>query len=248
MINVQSPYIVQFFGASLSGKMTMVMEYCELGSLFHVLRSTEHNIGWELGIDMLLNVVRGISMLHEHTPTILHRDLKTLNVLVTHDYQCRVADFGLSRFDVTAAAATLQKCRGTYPYIAPEVYHGQGFGPESDIYSFSIIIWEFATRIVTGTYQKPYSEYKHIRMEVQILVQAAKKDLRPTVVAGTPDSLGNLIRASYQPERERRPLAPATITCLEAIKEEYLANKEAWDSVAQPIKPVEQEKKKRVKS
>jgi len=245
MINVRSPNIVQFFGATLKEKMTMVMEFCEFGSLYHVLRSSEHNFGWARSIDMLSQIVNGIKVLHDHRPSILHRDLKTLNVLVTHDYECRVADFGLSRFDVSAAAATLQKCRGTYPYIAPEVYHGKGFGPESDIYSFSIIIWEMATRVMTGQYMKPFGEHKHIKMEVQILVQAAKLGLRPSVIEGTPASLKTLITDSYSADREKRPLAPETIARLEAIKAEYEANKEAWDALAKPMKVVEEEKPKR---
>ena len=62
-----------------------------------------------------------------------------------------------------------------------KVYGGKGFLPQSDVYSIAIMIWEFVVRILTGQYQKPYSEYKHIRMEVQILVQAAKLKLRPTI-------------------------------------------------------------------
>lgn len=114
---------------------------------------------------------------------------------MTQDYHCRIADFGLSRFDVSANDVTMKKCRGTYAYISPEVlyhffishsfiaqvYGGKGFVPQSDVYSISIMIWEFVSRILSGEYEKPYSEYKHIRMEVQILVQAAKLNLRPTV-------------------------------------------------------------------
>lgn len=75
----------------------------------------------------------------------------------------------------------MKKCRGTYAYISPEVYGGKGFIPQSDVYSISIMIWEFVARILSGEYEKPYSEYKHIRMEVQILVQAAKLNLRPSI-------------------------------------------------------------------
>lgn len=191
----------------------MVMEYCERGSLYHVLRNPECIIGWDRALDMLEEIVKGIKVLHDHKPAIMHRDLKvgilipfyfsrafpeflfallalltflqTLNVLVTGDYHCRIADFGLSRFDVSANDVTMKKCRGTYAYISPEVYGGKGFVPQSDVYSISIMIWEFVSRILSGDYEKPYSEYKYIRMEVQILVQAAKLKLRPTIKVGS---------------------------------------------------------------
>jgi ankyrin repeat protein/tRNA A-37 threonylcarbamoyl transferase component Bud32 len=113
MVNVQSPYLVEFFGATLKEKLSMVMELCDRGSLYKVLRDPG-SIGWDLGLAMLSDVANGISVLHHHNPIIVHRDLKTLNVLVTKDWKCKVADFGLSRFQVDENAPTLHKCRGTY--------------------------------------------------------------------------------------------------------------------------------------
>lgn len=57
-------------------KLTMVMEYCERGSLYHVLRNPECLIGWERALDMLEEIVKGIKVLHDHKPAIMHRDLK----------------------------------------------------------------------------------------------------------------------------------------------------------------------------
>lgn len=62
-----------------------------------------------------------------------------------------------------------------------QVYGGKGFLPQSDVYSISIMVWEFVARILGGEYEKPYSEYPHIKMEVQILVQAARLNLRPKI-------------------------------------------------------------------
>eukprot|EP01126_Amoeba_proteus_P034459 TRINITY_DN3434_c0_g1_i2.p1 TRINITY_DN3434_c0_g1~~TRINITY_DN3434_c0_g1_i2.p1 ORF type:complete len:772 (-),score=154.55 TRINITY_DN3434_c0_g1_i2:123-2318(-) len=244
MINVQSPYIVQFYGASLAEKLTMVMEFCERGSLFDVLKNPECPIGWERAFQMLEEITSGIQVLHDHKPAIMHRDLKTLNILVAHDYSCRVADFGLSRFNVSTNVVTLKKCRGTYAYIAPEVYSGKGFIPQSDVYSISIMFWEFVTRILKGEYEKPFSEYKHIRMDIQILVQAAKNNLRPTVKEGTPASLAQLIKDCWQVEQTKRPVTGELLSRLREIRAEYNANKTQWDTLAAPMKPVQPKTKK----
>jgi hypothetical protein len=61
------------------------------------------------------------------------------------------------------------------------VYEGKGYRPESDVYSIAIMIWEFVARILGGEYEKPYSEYPHIKMEIQILIQACKLGLRPKI-------------------------------------------------------------------
>lgn len=67
---------------------------------------------WPLGIRMFREITTGIKVLHDSTPSLFHRDLKSLNVLVTSDLHCRVADFGLSRFVVDENTITLGKCRG----------------------------------------------------------------------------------------------------------------------------------------
>jgi receptor-interacting serine/threonine-protein kinase 2 len=61
---------------------------------------------------MMREITTGIKVLHDSTPSLFHRDLKSLNILVTNDLHCRVADFGLSRFVVDENTITLNKCRG----------------------------------------------------------------------------------------------------------------------------------------
>jgi serine/threonine protein kinase len=120
-LKVQSPHIVHFFGATTKNKLCMVMEFCEKGSLYNLLQDENVYIDWDIAFKMLEEICLGILALHNHTPSILHRDLKTLNVLVTSDLRCKLCDFGLSRFDTASSAQTLIKWRGTYDFIAPEV-------------------------------------------------------------------------------------------------------------------------------
>jgi serine/threonine protein kinase len=124
MSSVHHPNIVHFYGASFKPKLCMVMEYCARNSLFNCLKDETIDIGWDRAIQLMKETTLGINALHTNEPMIMHRDLKSLNLLVTDDWKIKVADFGLSRFDTAEALETLKQMRGTFAYCAPESYFG----------------------------------------------------------------------------------------------------------------------------
>jgi serine/threonine protein kinase len=81
MKEVKSPYMIQLYGVSLR-PLSMIMEYCSRGSLYHVLNDKTLDIGWERGLGFALNMAQGINVLHTWKIPIVHRDLKSLNLLV----------------------------------------------------------------------------------------------------------------------------------------------------------------------
>jgi serine/threonine protein kinase len=98
---------------------------------------------------------------------------RTPNLLIDKDWNIKLCDFGLSRF-VTGNekdGGTLAKFRGTYCYMATEIYFKDQYSVRSDIYSLGIVLWEMLHKCMTGKYEKPYSEYKFIRYDIQIPVQ-----------------------------------------------------------------------------
>lgn len=237
MCAVHHPNIVQFFGASFKPKLCMVMEYCARGSLYHVLRDDTLEINWERAISLMIQTTEGLHALHTNTPQIMHRDLKSLNLLVTDDWQVKVADFGLSRFDTAEALETLKQMRGTFAYCAPESYNGAKYTIKSDIYSTGIIFWEVVNRVMKGVYEQPYSEYKNIQFDFQIIIQASKDNLRPTLSPSTPASIQNVIKACVRPENEERPNGLELLALLQAAKADYQANKNQWDALMRSVAP-----------
>jgi len=232
MSSVHSPHVVQFYGGCLQPKICLVMEYCSHGSLYHLFQRKELDFNWTLFFRLALETVEGVLALHNHTPTIVHRDLKSLNLLVNSDYSVKVCDFGLSRVVQSSQdESTLGKLRGTYAYSAPEVYKGEKYSSKADVFSLGIILWEGIARVFTGEYQRPYKEYNY-RIDFQIIIQSAKHGVRPKLGLDiTPDSLRTLITRCWNPLPGERPETAEVLHLLQEIKKEYEANKEAWDGL-----------------
>jgi serine/threonine protein kinase len=119
------------------------------------------DIGWNRMLKWCVQFTRALVRLHNAVPQILHRDFKSLNLLVARDWTLRMADFGLSRFNVKDSLETLSHTVGTATHMAPEVFPNedgsiQPYTDRGDIYSAGIVFWELATRCVSGAYAKPW--------------------------------------------------------------------------------------------
>ncbi|KAI3968754.1 hypothetical protein MKX01_028904 [Papaver californicum] len=88
---------------------------------------------------------RGINYLHNCDPPVVHRDLKSSNLLVDKNWTVKVGDFGLSRLK-HATYLTTKTGKGTPQWMAPEVIRNDPSDEKSDVYSFGVILWEIATR------------------------------------------------------------------------------------------------------
>lgn len=230
LVSIVSPYIIKFIGACLADKLCMVMEFCSRGSLYDVLRKPEFVMTWDHFFKFAIDTASGLAVLHKTEQGILHRDMKTLNLLVDENYNCKLCDFGLSRFNTGSNVATLSKCRGTYAYIAPEVYNCEKFTTKSDIYSVAIILWEMVHRLIMGKYLRPFQEFNNIKFDFQILIQACKMKLRPTLPAKTPPPIAEVIKKCWHEDRNVRLEAADLTSCLKAIKLEYESNRAKWEN------------------
>ncbi|OQR86446.1 protein kinase [Achlya hypogyna] len=95
------------------------------------------------------DVADALSFLHSFQPTIIHRDLKSKNVLLSATWEAKLSDFGISR--VTSNEETMTSNIGTVAWIAPEVLTGGHYSEKADIYSFGVFLSEM------DTLESPYS-------------------------------------------------------------------------------------------
>lgn len=230
MQRVQSPHVVRLFGITTEPSICIVLEFCHKGSLYDVL-CTDMRLNWAQCFEWFREIALGTLALHASDPPIVHRDLKTLNLLVDDTDRLKVADFGLSRLNEGSAdqLATLQRMRGTYIYCAPEIYFGLAYTPLSDVYSIGLIFWELVVKCVTGQYQRPFGEYPAVSFGFQVVIMASRRGTRPTVPA-CPKVMQTLLTTLWSADPSKRPSCLQLISMIDEVEQEYQAHKDAWDA------------------
>ncbi|XP_042517374.1 calcium/calmodulin-regulated receptor-like kinase 1 [Macadamia integrifolia] len=124
------------------GQHMLVYVYMSNGSLASHLYSSKYEpLCWDLRVCIALDVARGLEYLHDGaTPPVVHRDIKSSNILLDQSMKARVADFGLSREEMVIPHAS--NIRGTFGYLDPEYISTRAFTKKSDIYSFGVLLFE----------------------------------------------------------------------------------------------------------
>ncbi|KAF8101829.1 hypothetical protein N665_0201s0142 [Sinapis alba] len=135
--------LVQFLGyCQEEGRNMLVYEFMHNGTLKEHLYG-ERRISWIKRLEIAEDAARGIEYLHTGcVPTIIHRDLKTSNILLDKHTRAKVSDFGLSKFAVDGTSHVSSIVRGTVGYLDPEYYISQQLTEKSDVYSFGVILLE----------------------------------------------------------------------------------------------------------
>nr|AMM42843.1 LRR-RLK [Vernicia fordii] len=139
--------LVQFLGfCQDDGRSMLVYEFMHHGTLKeHLYGPLTHgrNINWIKRLEIAEDAAKGIEYLHTGcVPAIIHRDLKTSNILLDKHMRAKVSDFGLSKLAVDGVSHVSSIVRGTVGYLDPEYYISQQLTDKSDVYSFGVILLE----------------------------------------------------------------------------------------------------------
>jgi len=152
-------------------------------------------------LKMMTQIAQGLNYLHLSNPKIIHRDLKTQNILVDSSDNIQIADFGISRvIDNTMTGFT-----GTVSYMAPEVVSGQGhYSEKVDVYSYAIIAWELFTGDIPFKGMLP--------IQIAYRISQGERLLVPT---SCPTALLQLFNSCWQQTAEKRPSFTQVLNYLE---------------------------------
>ncbi|TVU33168.1 hypothetical protein EJB05_24954 [Eragrostis curvula] len=131
----------------------LVYEYMENGSLDRWLHRRESLVGapepmdWATRLGVAIDAARGLSyMHHECAQPIMHRDVKSSNILLDPGFRAKIADFGLARILVKSGEPeSVSVAGGTFGYMAPECGRGAKVNEKVDVYSFGVVLLELAT-------------------------------------------------------------------------------------------------------
>lgn len=206
MNSIRHPHVLSLMGISpYPPEVCIIMEYMSHGSLFEVIKDKKIPLSWELKKRIASDAAKGMNFLHHHEPIIIHRDLKTQNLLLDDGWRVKVADFGLSRIIEEKVSTTMTIC-GTPCWTAPEVLRNQKYSIKADIYSFGICLWELSTR------KSPYQGMS----SYQVMFEVASKNLRPPV-DDIPAPWRNLMIACWSENPDERPEFDEIIKQIELI-------------------------------
>ncbi|KAH0794610.1 TKL family protein kinase [Histomonas meleagridis] len=191
LATAQHPTLLKFIGATDTPPYCILTEWMPGNSVYHDLHKY-HKLNETQRTFVCFDVARGMKFLHSRQ--IIHRDLKTLNILIDKDGFSRICDFGASR--TVGQGDLLTKNIGTPHWMAPELLEsGQNYDNKIDVYAYAITCWEILTA------QLPYQGLDPTQIIAQVLVQ----NMRPPIPDNCPEAFKDLITACWDRDPKRRP-------------------------------------------
>lgn len=217
--------LVAFLGvASLERPFRIITEFCAGGCLFELLHNCDHiELQWSQQLKMSVDVASAMEYLHACEPQIIHRDLKSLNLLLSlpvlgpHDVPLvKVSDFGLSRMKDAGAEADWGKmtiAAGTCHWMAPEVFSGGEYNEKVDIYSYAMILFEIICREIPFEDEEPAAVGR-------LTMQGQRPDLE-AVPPDCPQGLSELMIHCWDADPRSRPGFPFIMQTLQQIMQQH---------------------------
>lgn len=207
MRKIRHKNVVQFIGAcTRQPNLCIVTEFMSKGSLYDFLHKHNGVFKLPLLLKAALDVSKGMNYLHQNN--IIHRDLKTANLLMDENEVVKVADFGVARVQAQTGVMTAET--GTYRWMAPEVIEHKPYDHRADIFSFGIVLWE----LLTG--ELPYA----LLTPLQAAVGVVQKGLRPTIPKNTHPKLADLLERCWLKNSAQRPSFSEITDILQNIAKE----------------------------
>ncbi|KAJ7010247.1 leucine-rich repeat receptor-like serine/threonine-protein kinase BAM3 [Populus alba x Populus x berolinensis] len=157
----------------------LVYEYMPNGSLGEVLHGKRGGfLKWDTRVKIAIEAAKGLCYLHHDcSPLIIHRDVKSNNILLSSDFEAHVADFGLAKFlQDTGASECMSAIAGSYGYIAPEYAYTLKVDEKSDVYSFGVVLLE----LITG--RRPVGDFGEEGLDIVQWTKTQTKSSKEGVV------------------------------------------------------------------
>lgn len=201
---LRHPNILSLYGVCVEpGEYCIVIALMTKGSLDRLLHSTEA-LPWTLRLSIAINITEGLYYLHENS--IIHCDLKSLNVLLDDHHNACLADFGLSKIKTESnlIGSSVPQARGTTCWMAPELFeYGSRSTVLSDIYALGMVLWELASR------KYPFED--ETQANDATIIHWVTSSAREKIPEGTPVGYAKLLTDCWAQRQEDRPTSAGVV-------------------------------------
>ncbi|XP_060204843.1 serine/threonine/tyrosine-protein kinase HT1-like [Lycium barbarum] len=222
LLRLKHPNIITFIAACKKPPVfCIITEYLPGGSLRKYLHQQEpYSVPLNIVVKLALDIAHGMQYLHAEG--ILHRDLKSENLLLDGDMCVKVADFGISCLESQCGSA--KGFTGTYRWMAPEMIKEKNHTKKVDVYSFGIVLWELLTALTPFDDMTPE----------QAAFAVCQKKARPPIPAACPVAVRKLIKRCWANNPHKRPHFEEIVTVLESYAEALEQDPDFFQSYEPP--------------
>ncbi|KAJ7960659.1 Kinase family protein [Quillaja saponaria] len=227
--HVRHKNLVRLLGYCIEGvHRLLVYEYVNNGNLEQWLHGAMRQHGtltWEARMKVILGTAKALAYLHEAIePKVVHRDIKSSNILIDDEFNSKVSDFGLAKLLDSGESHITTRVMGTFGYVAPEYANTGLLNEKSDIYSFGVLLLEVVTGRDPVDYGRPANEVNLVEwLKMMVGTRRAEEVVDPNLeVKPTTRALKRALLVALRcvdPDSEKRPKMSQVVRMLEA--EEY---------------------------
>ncbi|KAH6805430.1 proline-rich extensin-like receptor kinase 10 [Perilla frutescens var. frutescens] len=168
-------HLVSLVGYCINeNRRLLVYDYVPNDNLyFHLHGEGRPVLNWAVRVKIALGAARGIAYLHEDChPRIIHRDIKSSNILLDSNFEAQVSDFGLAKLALDSNSHVTTRVMGTFGYMAPEYASSGKLTERSDVYSFGVVLLELITGRKPVDKSQPLGEESLVEWARPLLSQA----------------------------------------------------------------------------
>ncbi|KAE9614303.1 hypothetical protein Lal_00016639 [Lupinus albus] len=234
---VRHKNLVRLLGYCAEGAHRMlVYEYVDNGNLEQWLHGdvgASSPLTWEIRMNIILGTAKGLTYLHEGLePKVVHRDIKSGNILIDRQWNSKVSDFGLAKLLDSDSSYITTRVMGTFGYVAPEYASTGMLNERSDVYSFGILIMEVITGRNPVDYGRPPEEVNLVEWLKKMVSNRNAEGVLDPKLPDKPTSraLKRILLVALRctdPNAQKRPKMGHVIHMLEAEDSPYKEDRRA---------------------